>query len=86
MLQRAANTIRDYRFDINLAAAPANDSSHADIATHLMAVAANVEDFPGGSVAAVMLDAADNIRTCMILMEEKLDILGQRDIEPEGSA
>lgn len=84
LLERAANALRDYRYGINYSDTPANDNGRDDITTQWMALAANVEDYPNGAVAAVLLDAAESVRAATVLMDAKRAIL--RDAEPEGRA
>lgn len=80
LLSRAAATIREYRYEINLSDAPANDDGPNDIATHLAGVAANLDEVPDTAVSKLLVQAADNIDALRILLEEKLKLIAEQDL------
>jgi hypothetical protein len=79
LLERAAATLRDYRYQINYSEAPANDGGPNDAAHRWSEMARLIYLFSPGEVAEELLDAADLIKTARMLMDVKLEISTAKD-------
>ncbi|WP_018428250.1 hypothetical protein [Hoeflea sp. 108] len=71
MLQRAANTIRDYREQIAFSGGPAHDLTQDDIVFELNAMASAIDLFPAEKVSAMLLEAVEVMKACKAQIEEK---------------
>ena len=71
LLQRAAATLRDYRYQINYSETPANDGGANDAAHDWSEMARLIDLFTAEEVAETLLDAAGTIKAARVLLEEK---------------
>ncbi len=71
LLQRAADTLRDYRYQINYSGTPANDDGSNDPAREWSEMARTADQFTAGEVSQKLLDAADLIKVARMMLEEK---------------
>lgn len=76
LLQRAAATLRDYRYQINYSETPANDGGPNDVAHEWSEMARLIELFSAEEVSKTLLDAVATIKAARVLMDAKLEILG----------
>lgn len=76
LLQRAAATLRDYRYEINYSDTPANDSGPNDAAHQWSEMARLIEMFSADEVSKELLNAVELIKVARVLMDAKLEILG----------
>jgi hypothetical protein len=79
LLERAAATLRDYRYQINYSEAPANDGGPNDAPHRWSEMARLIYLFSPGEVAQELLDAADLIKTARMLMDVKLEVSTAKD-------
>lgn len=78
LLERAAATLRDYRYEINYSEAPANDGGPNDATQEWSEMARLIDLFSADEVSKTLLDAVAVIKAARVLLELK------RDIEREG--
>lgn len=71
LLQRAAATLRDYRYQINYSETPANDGGPNDAAHEWSEMARLIDLFSAEEVSAMLLDAVGTIKAARALLEEK---------------
>lgn len=76
LLQRAAATLRDYRYEINYSETPANDGGPNDAAHEWSEMARLINLFSAEEVSAKLLEAVATIKAAKTLMECKMEILG----------
>lgn len=76
LLQRAAATLRDYRYQINYSETPANDGGPNDAADEWSEMARLIYLFSAEEVSKTLLDAVATIKAARVLMDAKLEILG----------
>ena len=74
LLERAANTIRDYRDEIAISGAPAN-SQPGDIEHELREVARLIDMFTAEEVSAQILEAARVIKDLRVILDCKHEVL-----------
>lgn len=84
LLQRAAATLRDYRYQINFSETPANDGGPDDAAYQWTEMARVIDLFSAAEVSKELLHAVELIKAARVLMDLKLEILAEDD--PEGNA
>lgn len=78
ILLRAANTIRDYRDEIDFSDTPANDRGGPDdIVFCLHEMARLIDLFSAKEVEETLIEAAGVIRTAKILLDAKREIEGE---------
>jgi acyl-CoA reductase-like NAD-dependent aldehyde dehydrogenase len=73
LLERAAATIADYRDEISFSGTPANDHP-GDIVRELRDVARLIDLFSAEEIARKLLDAAEIIKVCRVLLEAKREV------------
>lgn len=71
LLERAAATLRDYRYQINYSETPANDGGPNDAAREWSEMARLIDLFTADEISAKLLDAAGTIKAARVLLDEK---------------
>lgn len=71
LLQRAAATLRDYRYQINYSETPANDGGPDDAAHDWSEMARLIDLFSAEEVSTALLDAVETIKAARVLLDEK---------------
>lgn len=71
LLQRAANTIRDYREQIASSGSLAHDTEQDDIVFDLNAMASAIDLFPADKVSAMLLRSVEVMKAYKAQIEEK---------------
>lgn len=75
LLRRAANTIRDYRDEIDYSDAPANDRGGPDdIVYCLTEMASRIDEFSETEVSETLVEAIGVIQDARALLDAKHDI------------
>lgn len=71
LLQRAANTIRDYREQIASSGSLTHDAGQDDIVFELNAMASAIDLFPADKVSAMLLRSVEVMKACRAQIEDE---------------
>jgi hypothetical protein len=71
LLERAANTLRDYHHQISISGTPANNEDLYIVAHQWSQMAKRIDLFTAVEVSATLIEAAGTIKAVRVLLDEK---------------